>query len=142
MTSSLCFLNIPILRYSSEIRSTVLVIRGEKAHSCYFSKDAFADPVKDNPDTDNKELLISPWVRSTPTSMTGRTRFPLTRSSSSSGRICGECRMGEAADGAVRLITRCGTNSRRLTRLAGIGDPAGSQEKLGRGAISVIVFLE
>ena len=60
VTSSLSFLNMPILRYSNEIRSAVLVIHGEKAHSCYFSKDAFADMVKDNPYTDNKELLIIP----------------------------------------------------------------------------------
>ncbi len=40
-TSSLSFLNMPILQYSNEIRSAVLMIHGEKAHSCYFSKDAF-----------------------------------------------------------------------------------------------------
>ena len=51
---------MPILHYSNEIRSAVLVIHGEKAHSCYFSRDAFADMVKDNPYTDNKELLIIP----------------------------------------------------------------------------------
>lgn len=60
MTSSLSFLNMPILRYSNEIRSAVLVIHGEKAHSCYFSRDAFADMVKDSPWSDNKELLIIP----------------------------------------------------------------------------------
>ena len=60
VTSSLPFINMPILRYSNEIRSAVLVIHGEKAHSCYFSKDAFADMVRDNPYTDNKELLIIP----------------------------------------------------------------------------------
>jgi fermentation-respiration switch protein FrsA (DUF1100 family) len=36
------------------------MVHGEKAHSCYFSKDAFANMVKDNPYTDNKELLIIP----------------------------------------------------------------------------------
>ena len=60
VTSALSFVNMPILRYSNEIRSAVLVIHGEKAHSCYFSKDAFADMVKDNPYADNKELLIIP----------------------------------------------------------------------------------
>ena len=60
VTSSLSFLNMPILRYSNEIRSAVLVIHGDKAHSCYFSKDAFANMVKDNPYTDNKELLLIP----------------------------------------------------------------------------------
>ena len=54
------FLNQPILQYSNEIRSAVLVMHGEKAHSCYFSKDAYAAMVKDNPYTDNKELLIIP----------------------------------------------------------------------------------
>ena len=60
VTSSLSFINMPILRYINEIRSAVLVIHGEKAHSCYFSRDAFADMVKDNPCADNKELLIIP----------------------------------------------------------------------------------
>ncbi len=54
------FMNQPILAYSNEIRSAVLVIHGEKAHSCYFSRDAYADMVKDNPYADNKELLIIP----------------------------------------------------------------------------------
>ena len=54
------FLNQPILRYVNEIRSAVLVTHGEKAHSCYFSRDAYAAMVKDNPYTDNKELLIIP----------------------------------------------------------------------------------
>lgn len=56
------FINQPILRYSNEIRSAVLVIHGEKAHSCYFSKDAFANMRKDNPCPENKELLIIPGV--------------------------------------------------------------------------------
>ena len=60
VTSSLSFLNMPILRYSNEIRSAVLVIHGNKAHSCYFSKDAFADMVRDNPYAGNKELLLIP----------------------------------------------------------------------------------
>lgn len=54
------FLNQPILQYSNEIRSAVLLIHGEKAHSCYFSKDAYANMIKDNPYTDNKELMIIP----------------------------------------------------------------------------------
>lgn len=56
-TSSLSFINMPILQYSDEIRSAVLVMHGEKAHSCYFSKDAFAKL-----QGDNKELLILPDV--------------------------------------------------------------------------------
>jgi hypothetical protein len=56
----LSFVNQPILKYSNEIRSAVLVIHGEKAHSCYFSKDAFKDMITDSKYTDNKELLIIP----------------------------------------------------------------------------------
>lgn len=54
-TSALSFINMPILQYSDEIRSAVLVIHGEKAHSCYFSRDAFAKLTGDN-----KELFILP----------------------------------------------------------------------------------
>lgn len=54
------FLNQPILCYTNEIRSAVLIMHGEKAHSCYFGKDAFAAMVKDNPYADNKELLLIP----------------------------------------------------------------------------------
>ena len=54
------FINQPILQYSNEIRSAVLIMHGEKAHSCYFSRDAYAAMVKDNPYADNKELLIIP----------------------------------------------------------------------------------
>jgi hypothetical protein len=57
---TMSFINQPILQYGNEIRSAVLVIHGEKAHSCYFSKDAFANMVKDNPYTENKELMIIP----------------------------------------------------------------------------------
>lgn len=55
ITSSLSFLNMPILSYSNEIRSAALLVHGEKAHSCYFSKDAFAKLTGDN-----KELMIIP----------------------------------------------------------------------------------
>ena len=54
------FMNQPILKYSNEIRSAVLIVHGEKAHSCYFSKDAYANMVKDSKYTDNKELMIIP----------------------------------------------------------------------------------
>ena len=54
------FLNQPILKYSNEIRSAVLMMHGEKAHSCYFSRDAYAAMAKENPYADNKELLIIP----------------------------------------------------------------------------------
>ena len=55
VTSTLSFLNMPILQYSQEIRSAVLLIHGEKAHSCYFSRDAFSKLTGDN-----KELMIIP----------------------------------------------------------------------------------
>ncbi len=54
------FMNQPILRYSNEIRSAVLVMHGENAHSCYFSRDAYAAMLKGSKYTDNKELLIIP----------------------------------------------------------------------------------
>ena len=54
------FMNQPILCYSNEIRSAVLMIHGEKAHSCYFTKDAYQNMIKDNKYTDNKELMIIP----------------------------------------------------------------------------------
>lgn len=62
---TMSFINQPILQYSNEIRSAVLMIHGEKAHSCYFSRDAFANMVKDNPYADNKELLIIPHASHT-----------------------------------------------------------------------------
>lgn len=52
-TSTLTLINMPILAYSDEIRSAVLVMHGEKAHSRYFSEDAFKKLKGDN-----KELLI------------------------------------------------------------------------------------
>ncbi len=55
VTSALSFLNMPILQYAGEIRSAVLVMHGEKAHSCYFSKDVYEKLTGDN-----KELLIIP----------------------------------------------------------------------------------
>ena len=54
------FINQPILQYSNEIRSAVLIIHGEKAHSCYFSRDAYANMIKDSKYTSNKELMIIP----------------------------------------------------------------------------------
>ena len=59
------FLNQPILCYSSEIRSAVLVMHGENAHSCYFGRDAYANMVKNSKYTDNKELLIIPGATHT-----------------------------------------------------------------------------
>lgn len=55
VTSSLSFMNMPLLSYSNEIRSAVLMIHGENAHSRYFSEDAFK-----RLRGDNKELMIIP----------------------------------------------------------------------------------
>ena len=55
ITGTMSFMNMPILQYASEIRSAVLIVHGEKAHSCYFSKDAFSK-LKGH----NKELLLIP----------------------------------------------------------------------------------
>ena len=52
------FMNQPILKYSNEIRSAVMVIHGDKAHSFYFGKDAYDNMVNGNKHTDNKELLV------------------------------------------------------------------------------------
>jgi fermentation-respiration switch protein FrsA (DUF1100 family) len=57
---TMSFLIQPILQYSNEIRSAVLMIHGEKAHSCYFSRDAYANMMEGNPYADNKELLLIP----------------------------------------------------------------------------------
>ena len=60
VTSSLSFLNMPILQYCSEIRSAVLLVHGEKAHSRYFSETAYSKLTGDN-----KELLIIPGANHT-----------------------------------------------------------------------------
>lgn len=60
VTSALSFLNMPLLAYSDEIRSAVLIVHGEKAHSRYFGEDAFK-----RLRGDNKELLIVPGASHT-----------------------------------------------------------------------------
>ena len=55
VTSSLSFMNMPILQYAGEIRSAVLLMHGEKAHSRYFSEGAYEKLTGDN-----KELMIIP----------------------------------------------------------------------------------
>lgn len=55
VTSALSFMNMPILQYANEIRSAVLLVHGEKAHSRYFSEGAYEKLTGDN-----KELLIIP----------------------------------------------------------------------------------
>ncbi len=54
-TSALSFINTPQLAFADEIRSAVLIIHGDKAHSCYFSKDTYAKL-----QGDNKELMLIP----------------------------------------------------------------------------------
>ena len=58
VTASSSLLNTRILHYSNEIRSAVLVIHGEKAHSRYFGEDAYKNMIEGNKYTNNKELLI------------------------------------------------------------------------------------
>ena len=59
------FINMPILQYSNEIRSAVMVLHGDKAHSCYFGKDAYAAMTAKNKYQDNKELLLVPGASHT-----------------------------------------------------------------------------
>lgn len=59
-TSSLSFINMPILSYCDEIRSAVLLIHGEKAHSRYFSEDTYK-----RLKGDNKRLHIIPGANHT-----------------------------------------------------------------------------
>ena len=59
-TSSLSFLNMPILSYAGEIGSAVMLVHGEKAHSRYFSEDTYKKLTGDN-----KQLLIIPGASHT-----------------------------------------------------------------------------
>ena len=59
------FINQPILQYSNEIRSAVLIVHGEAAHSCYFGRDAYSNMVKGSRYADNKELMIIPGASHT-----------------------------------------------------------------------------
>ncbi|MFC2662070.1 MAG: alpha/beta hydrolase [Eubacterium sp.] len=54
------FMNQPILKYSNEIRSAVLIMHGDKAHSYYFGRDAYEAMIKDSRYTENKEFLSIP----------------------------------------------------------------------------------
>lgn len=60
VTSALSFINMPILQFSNEIQNAVLLIHGEKAHSLYFSQDAFKQLTGNN-----KELMIIPGASHT-----------------------------------------------------------------------------
>ena len=55
VTGTMSFLNQPLLDMAGEIKTPVLLIHGEKAHSRYFSEGAFAKLKGDN-----KELMIIP----------------------------------------------------------------------------------
>lgn len=59
-TSALSFINTPQHTFTKEIRNAVLMIHGERAHSCYFSKDAYRDMIENSKYQENKELLIIP----------------------------------------------------------------------------------
>ncbi len=58
ITGCLSFINMPILQYSSEIRSAVMIMHGNKAHSFYFGKDAYENMTKDSKYTENKQFLV------------------------------------------------------------------------------------
>ncbi len=59
-TGCMSFINQPICQYTNEIRSAVLMIHGEKAHSCYFSRDEYAKMTEGSAYAENKELMIIP----------------------------------------------------------------------------------
>ena len=63
-TSSLSLMNMPLLAYASEIRSPVLLVHGEKAHSRYFSETAY-EKLTSGAYADNKELMIIPGASHT-----------------------------------------------------------------------------
>lgn len=59
-TSSLSFLNMPLMTYIGEIGSAAMIVHGEKAHSRYFGEDAFK-----RLKGDNKKLVIVPGASHT-----------------------------------------------------------------------------
>ncbi len=65
VTAATSLLNTRLFTYTNEIRNAVLVIHGDQAHSCYMSKDAYADMIKGSKYTDNKELLLIPGASHT-----------------------------------------------------------------------------
>ncbi|MCI6271204.1 MAG: alpha/beta hydrolase [Lactobacillus delbrueckii] len=65
VTAATSLLNMRLFTYTNEIRIAVFVIHGDQAHSCYMSKDAYADMIKDSKYTDNKELLLIPGASHT-----------------------------------------------------------------------------
>ncbi|AEF25987.1 alpha/beta hydrolase [Streptococcus parauberis] len=65
VVGTMSFLNQPILQYSNEIRSAVLVIHGDQAHSYYFGKDAFDNMITNSNYIENKEMLTIPGASHT-----------------------------------------------------------------------------
>lgn len=65
VTAATSLLNMRLFAYTNEIRNAVLMIHGDQAHSCYMSKDAYADMIKGSKYTDNKELLLIPGASHT-----------------------------------------------------------------------------
>ena len=65
VTAATSLLNTRLFAYTNEIRNAVLMIHGDQAHSCYMSKDAYADMIKGSKYTDNKELLLIPGASHT-----------------------------------------------------------------------------
>ena len=60
ITAGTSLLNTRLFYYSNEIRSAVMIVHGDKAHSYYFGKDAYNNMIKDSKFADNKELFIVP----------------------------------------------------------------------------------
>lgn len=60
LTTDTSLMNTRLLQFTKEIRSAVLVVHGEKAHSRYMGETAYHDMINGNKYTDNKELLIIP----------------------------------------------------------------------------------
>ena len=65
VTGCMSFMNQPILMYGHEIRSAVMILHGDAAHSFYFGKDAYDNMMKGNPNLENKELLVIPGATHT-----------------------------------------------------------------------------
>ncbi len=60
ITANTSLMNTRLFTYAKEIRSAVLMIHGDKAHSYYFTKDAYDNMIKDSRYTSNKEMLTIP----------------------------------------------------------------------------------
>ena len=63
--SSTSMMNVRLLHYSNEIRSAVMIVHGDKAHSFYMGKDAYDNMIKDSKYTSNKEFVTIPGATHT-----------------------------------------------------------------------------